>query len=186
MPSGGISNGSRIPGETVQAIINHAAVGATINQIARKAGVQWHTAKAIIEREKQSIDDRKKQLQPIFARVAERGALRLEREIDNAPFAQAIIATGVAADKISSLAPPLLPESHQHLHLHAANLHHRDLAAEFNAWNSQLEAAVTAKAALPPEHQDKIDNVISLLLKAGPQPLKALEDTSAPVIDVPQ
>jgi hypothetical protein len=132
----GISTGERIPGEKVQDIILRAALGGSINRISRDAGVHYRTAKTLVERESRSIAERKLALQPIFARIAERGALRLERDIDSAPFTAAVIATGVAVDKLIALTPTDAPAS-QHLHLHLAP---QDIAGTFNSFLHNLQA----------------------------------------------
>lgn len=139
----GIATGERIPGEKVQDIIRRAALGASINRVAREAGVNYRSAQALMLRESQAIAERKLALQPIFARIAERGALRLERDIDSAPFTAAVIATGVAVDKLIALTPADAPTS-QHLHLHLAP---QDIAGTFNSFLHELQA----KARLLPD-----------------------------------
>lgn len=132
----GIATGERIPGEKIQDIILRAALGATVNRIAKLAGVDRATAKVIIERESVPIQQRKQELQPIFARIAQRGAERIERDIDTAPFTGAVIATGVAVDKLIALTPSDAPAS-QHLHLH---LNPQDIAGTFNSFLHSLQA----------------------------------------------
>jgi hypothetical protein len=134
----GISTGERIPGEVVQAIISEAALGRTISRIARSVGVKWETAKAILERESDSVVARKEALQPIFLRIAQRGALRIEREIDSpkTTFTAAVIAAGVAVDKAIALSPPPVDVTSQHLHLH---LQPQDIAGTFNNMLANLQ-----------------------------------------------
>jgi hypothetical protein len=132
----GISTGERISGEVVQAIIAAASLGNTMNRISRIAGADRASVKAIVQRESATIQQRKLDLQPIFARIAMRGALRLERDIDSAPFTGAVIATGVAVDKLIALTPSDAPAS-QHLHLHLAP---QDIAGTFNSFLHNLQA----------------------------------------------
>lgn len=132
----GIATGERLSGEVVQAIIAAASLGNTIRHCARLARCDHTVAKAVINRESATINQRKQDLQPIFARIAQRGAERIERDIDTAPFTGAVIATGVAVDKLIALTPSDAPAS-QHLHLH---LNPQDIAGTFNSFLHSLQA----------------------------------------------
>ena len=86
----------------------------SIREICRRCHVTDDTVKAIEQREAVPIAARKQELMLQAARIAKHAADRVEDEIDNAPFPQAVVTFGVMTDKIVALSNeiPQIPLLH--------------------------------------------------------------------------
>src|SRR5439155_17432779 len=127
----GKATGERIPGKTYRAIVGAAAIGDPINRIARKVGVTWRTADAVVKRESREIAERKQELLDQSLRLAKRAADRIEDQLDDSNLNQANAIYGTAMDKIAILSSdPALIIRHEHQHLHAHQHHFQAITPE--------------------------------------------------------
>src|SRR5437667_8558246 len=144
----GKATGERIPGKTYRAIVGAAAIGDPINRIARKVGVTWRTADAVIKRESREIADRKQELLDSSIRIAQRAANIIEDQLDTANLSQANFIYGTSTDKIGQLSgDPALIIRHEHAHLHAHAHHFQPITPE--TWDAILDALPDAPPAAP-------------------------------------
>jgi len=135
----GKATGERIPEKKYRAIVEAAAIGDSINRIARKVGVTWRTADAVVKRESREIAERKQELLDQSIRVAKRALDRVEDQLDDANLSQANFVYGTSTDKIALLSgDPALIIRHEHAHLHAHE--HRFRATTRENWQQLLDA----------------------------------------------
>ena len=135
----GRATGERIPGKKYRAIVEAAAIGDPINRIARKVGVTWRTADAVVKLESREIAERKQELLDQSIRVAKRALDRVEDQLDDANLSQANFVYGTSTDKIALLSgDPALIIRHEQQHLHAHK--HPFQAITRETWNQILDA----------------------------------------------
>lgn len=144
----GSSTGER-SGEKVQLVIAGAANGLTINKIRRETGLHDSTIKAILAREAEAIGERKRALAPIFARIAEAGALRIERELPTMSVNLLLPCVGIVTDKLLAITatPDSQPET-KHLHLH---LNANQNAERWNDLVARISQAIPLSDSSPSE-----------------------------------
>jgi hypothetical protein len=133
----GTYTGERLSGAKYQAIVDAAAQGASINDIARTVGVTWRTANAVVARENRAIAVRKQELLDQSLRIARRAANQIEAKInDKATLSQLVPVYGCATDKVAllSAADPFAPSQHIHMHLQPV-----DVCGNFNRMLRELE-----------------------------------------------
>src|SRR5437867_5149263 len=142
----GKATGERIPGRKYRTIVEAAAIGDSINRIARKVGVTWRTADAVVKRESREIAERKQELLDQSIRVAKRALDRVEDQLDDANLSQANFVYGTSTDKIALLSgDPALIIRHEHQHLHARAHHFQAITAE--NWREILAALPEGNAS---------------------------------------
>src|SRR5437763_15402574 len=96
----GKATGERIPGRKYRTIVEAAAIGDSINRIARKVGGTWRTADAVVKRESREIAERKQKILDQSIRVDKRALDRTEDQLDDANHSQANHAHGNNTEKI--------------------------------------------------------------------------------------
>jgi len=164
----GKATGERIPGRKYRTIVEAAAIGDSINRIARKVGVTWRTADAVVKRESREIAERKQELLDQSIRVAKRALDRVEDQLDDANLSQANFVYGTRTDKIALLSgDPALIIRHEQQHLHAHKHHFQAITREnwqqildalpHDASQSSLATPIVPSLS-PPEQQDNTDN----------------------------
>jgi transposase-like protein len=132
--------------KTYRAIIQELAnPDAKIEHIARRHRVSTHTVRAIRERERVAIAERKQRPVSIFGNVAEIAAERMEELAGQANLRDAGTTAGIATDKLLALTGENMQTLH---HIHSFELSDSDIVAYALHRSKTVKAAVVEVPAL--------------------------------------